>query len=602
MYSWTQFRNLPAIKDLDQSAQAQKYYQYQSANENNLINIPAASSLAAGGHSAIPPCPPCPPCPEPNGAIPVTKAEADTLIGSNSLITGASYEISGVNPTLYGGTTIILQAVSTNAFSESGSGQFFNPKYDQSVSGYGIWSNISKWSATLTSGTFLPNEALTADNGATATLFTNLYANEFIVTSGDWTTASSITGNSSGATANISIVSLISYGIGAIVFWGGKAWTNTTGNVGISTDVLNLDTTDWTVISYSDTTQYNTVWDEIKYDYANDLIIYRKDVANNIVSTSKGNEQYNSDNYTPFSCIAVFQWGNPYDYFIGLGVGENIIDGSYCENVNFSGNTFIYNNLTSNSSFNNNTLSNGSFNNNTLSSSSYFNSNTLSSNSSFYNNTLSNSSFDNNTLSSNSSFNNNTLSNGSYFYNNTLSSSSFNNNTLSNGSFNNNTLSNGSFNNNTLSSSSFDNNTLSNSYFDNNTLSSSSYFNNNTLSNGSFDNNTLSSSSYFYNNELNSGSYFYNNELNSGSSIQNSILKDVTSNNIQYNILSGFSTIDSANMQNGSGIQNNTLTEESSYSNVTISGGVVFKWNKIQLNFTYNTSPQTTDITKQVFQ
>ena len=55
-------------------------------------------------------------------------------------------------------------------------------------------------------------------------------------------------------------------------------------------------------------------------------------------------------------------------------------------------------------------------------------------------------------------------------------------------------------------------------------------------------------------------------------------------------------------MQNSSAIQNNTLTEQSSYNNVTISGGVVFKWNKIQLNFTYNTSPQTTDITKQVFQ
>lgn len=55
-------------------------------------------------------------------------------------------------------------------------------------------------------------------------------------------------------------------------------------------------------------------------------------------------------------------------------------------------------------------------------------------------------------------------------------------------------------------------------------------------------------------------------------------------------------------MQGGSTIENNTLTEQSSYNGVTISGGSVFKWNKIQLNFTYNTTPQTTDITKHIFQ
>ena len=429
----------------------------------------------------------------------VTKAEADALIATNGVIKGNFYQISGVNTSLYGGTTIIVQGVANNAFSEEGNGQFFNPNYNQSVAGYGIWSNISTWSATLTSGTFQPNEAVTADNGATATLFTNLDANQFISISGDWTTASTITGNSSGATANISSVVLASYNVGSTVFWGGKAWTNTTGNVGNSTDLLTLDATDWTVISYSDTTQYNTVWDEIKYDYANDLIIYRKDVANNVVSTSKGNEQYNSDNYTPFPCIAVFQWGNPYNYFIGLGVGENTVDGAYCENVNFNGSTFIYN----------------------------------------------------------------TLSNNSYLSNNTLSNSS---------------------------------------NFNNNTLSSSSSFNYNTLSNSSFGSNTLSGGSYFYNNNLSGGSIFGNNELNSGSSIQNSLLNDGTLNNIQYNTLSGGSSIDGVNMQNSSAIQNNTLTEQSSYNNVTISGGAVFKWNKIQLNFTYNTSPQTTDITKQVFQ
>ena len=365
------------------------------------------------------------------GLITVTKTAADALVASNGLTNGAFYQITGVNTTLYGGTSIILQATSTNTFSESGNGQFFNPKYDQSIDGYGIWSNRSTWSATLTSGNFIANETVTADNNATATLFTNLDANQFIRLKGDWTAATTFTGNSSGATANVSGVTLVSYPINSTVFWGGKAWINTTGLVGSSTDILNLDG-NWNVIPYTDTTQYNTVWDEIKYDYSNDLIIYRKDVANNVVSTSKGNEDYNSDNYGGYPSIAILQWGNSYDYYSGKGVGENTVDGAYCENINFSGNAFIYNNLTENSYFYNNTLSG----------SSSFNSNTLSGGSDFYNNTLSGSSFNSNTLSSNSSFNSNTLSSNSSFNSNTLSSSSyFQNNTLSNSSyFQNNTI------------------------------------------------------------------------------------------------------------------------------------------------------------------
>ena len=480
----------------------------------------------------------------------VTKSELDTLITNSGLIKGANYLITGVNPDLYGGTDIILQATSNNSLSLSGSGKFYNPKYNQSIAGYGIWNNLSIWTTALTSGTFQPNETVTGNNGETARLFSNFDANEFIdLDTGDWNAASTITGNSSGATANISSVTLKTYAIGDKAIWGGKVWTNTTGNVGSSTNVMNLDGTNWTVVAYN-TTDYNVVWDDIQYDYANDLIVYRKDKANNVVSTSKGNEQYNSDNFASYPTIALFQWGNDYDYFANVGVGNNIVDGSYVESVNFCGSTFIYNSFTQNSSYlNNSTDFSSSFNSNTLSSSS----------------------FGNNTLSS-SSFGSNTLSNSSSFNNNTLSSSSFNNNTLSSSIFYNNTLSNGSgFSNNTLSSS----NTLSN------TLSNGSYFGSNTLSNNSsFDNNTLSSSS----------------------TLQNCFLNDGSSNYIRYNSLLGSSSIDGVNMQGGSTIENNTLTEQSSYNGVTISGGSVFKWNKIQLSFTYYTTPQTTNITKQIFQ
>jgi hypothetical protein len=592
-------------------------------SSNWLINLSAESSNSGGSSLTT-----------------VTKSELDTLITNSGLITGANYLITGVNPDLYGGTDIILQATSTNSLSISGKGKFYNPKYDQSIAGYGIWNNLSTWATALTSGTFQPNETVTGNNGATAQLFSNLDANEFIdLGTGDWTAASTITGNSSGATANIRSVTLKTYAIGDKAIWGGMVWTNTTGNVGSSTDVLSLDDTNWTVIDYN-TTDYNIVWDEIQYDYSNDLIVYRKDKANNVVSTSKGNEQYNNDNYSEYPTIALFQWGNDYDYFENVGVGNNIVDGSYVESVNFCGSTFIFNSFTENSLYQRNSTDFSSyFNNNTLSSNSGFIDNTLSnsgfgsntlSNGSFYNNTLNRSSFYNNTLS-NSGFGSNTLSSGS-FDNNTLSNSGFGSNTIRSGSFNNNTLSSGSFDNNTLNRSSFYNNTLSNSSFNNNTLNRGSFYNNilsnssfynNTLNLGSFSSNTLSNNSSFYSNTLSNNSSFYSNTLSSNSSfnsntlssssfysntlssnstLQNCSLNDGSSNYIQYNSLLGSSSINGVVMQGGSTIESNTLTEQSSYNGVTISGGVVFKWNKIQLNFAYYTTPQTTNITKQIFQ
>ena len=63
--------------------------------------------------------------------------------------------------------------------------------------------------------------------------------------SGDWSTATSITGDASGATANIAGFVSPSYGIGDKVIWGGYSWTNVNGNIGASVDVLNLNA-EWT--------------------------------------------------------------------------------------------------------------------------------------------------------------------------------------------------------------------------------------------------------------------------------------------------------------------------------------------------------------------
>src|SRR5690606_37194931 len=68
----------------------------------------------------------------------VAKSELDNLIANEELIPNALYEITGVNPDLYGGTTIYLQAISTTELNPRGVGKFYNPKYDKEVQGFGI--------------------------------------------------------------------------------------------------------------------------------------------------------------------------------------------------------------------------------------------------------------------------------------------------------------------------------------------------------------------------------------------------------------------------------------------------------------------------------
>ena len=537
-----------------------------------------------------------------NPLIVITKSEADALIDSNSLVAGQSYEITGVNTALYGGTNIILQATSTDAFSESGSGQFFNPNYKQNAAGYNIWSNLSTWNATVTSGTFLANETVTADNGATGTLFTTIEANEFVDNNtGDWTTASSITGDSSGATANIDTVNLISYIEGSNVFWGGYAWQNISGQIGSSIDVLNLDTDNWTKVPFTDDTLYKTVWNEIKYDYYNDLIIYRADHVNNIVNTSYGNDVYNNDNFSPYSCIAVFQWGNHYDSAYGVGLEQNLVDGAYCECVNFTGSIFAYNSFNSNSNMQGNLFDKSTFriwgnkisefsnlsanylstninvSYNSLSSQSYIFGNKLSINSNInYNslsdisyingNTLNNSSFINyNSLSSQGNIYGNTLNNSNVVYNSLSSQSNINSNTCNSSSINDNSLSSqGGINGNTLNDS---------SNISNNSLSISSNISSNTCTSSNISNNSLSSQSNINGNTLN-GALINNNTLNSASTIySNSLLNQ---NSIINNTLNNISNLSTNTFNTGGTIERNNLSSTSYFTQNTISAPVQY--------------------------
>ena len=271
-----------------------------------------------------------------------TKAEIDALIAGGDLVKNALYEITGVHPTLYddgttSGTTVYLRAISDSKLEVQGMGKFYNPKYDQSVSGFGIWEN--KMYGTLSSvvGNFdyINKELVTANNGATGLIL----ADGMIQwVSGDWSAAVSITGSSSGATANIADFVTPTYSIGDKVIWGGYSWTNNTGAVGSSVDVLTLDNTNWSKDVYN-TTNYNIAYDLIEYDYANDMIIRRYEASSNVdVRFNKVTADLFFNNFgISFSAISVQQFGNAFDYSTFKGVLNKLIDNGYDESINFCG-------------------------------------------------------------------------------------------------------------------------------------------------------------------------------------------------------------------------------------------------------------------------
>lgn len=127
------------------------------------------------------------------------------------------------------------------------------------------------------------------------------------------------------------------YPINSITIWGGYVWENTTGTHSSPTDLFTLNgiVENWIQIPF-DEIYYTISYDKIKYDWQNDLIVYRNEKNTNIVSTSKSNISYWIDliGYNP---IKSFQWGNIYDFISTKGIGSQNIINSYNENINFRG-------------------------------------------------------------------------------------------------------------------------------------------------------------------------------------------------------------------------------------------------------------------------
>lgn len=270
-----------------------------------------------------------------------TVSQMQSLAGSAGFTPGAYYLITDANSTLYGGTEVIVHAVSTSQLAKEATGIFYNPKYNQATAGFGIWSNWSSFNISAISGTFQYGETITANTGGTGVYVSGDVINVsgsrkavFTVTAGTWTGATSITGGTSGATATVGSITLRSYSSGDTVIWGGKHWVNGTGSVGSATNQFTLDGTNWTAVSFN-STNYNVVADPITYDLTLDLITGRKEIAgNNIVTFSPEDPASFGYSYTP---IKVFQWGNPFDDGNYVGIGGVTVHNSYDHNINYRG-------------------------------------------------------------------------------------------------------------------------------------------------------------------------------------------------------------------------------------------------------------------------
>ena len=480
----------------------------------------------------------------------VTKTQADSLIGSKALTEGCFYEISGCDKNLYddgthSGTTIILQAVSTNAFASNGTGIFYNPKYSKTINGFGIWKSDSV------------------------------------------------------------------YNVNSHVIWGGYWWINLTGVTDSSIDVLNLDTTNWGKILYNDKL-YNIAYDAITYDYQNNFIVSRYEAASdNYVSESYFAYKFLSGSHKLIKrSIAVFQWGNGFSLPKASGIGNNKVDESYAEFVNFTGKYAINNTISHLSMFvdvkfiNNsvmayNTIDNYSvFGLCTFINSSYVMYNKLdlseiydvhlSDNSSLKKNTLSSAALiQHDSISGSSDIAGNILNDSvSIEYNILEDNSHIDHNILKSDSrirkcelYNSSYISD----NNLIQTSSIDSIFIDSSYISNNTLSVQSYIKNDSLINVSYySNNTLSDLSKFENNVVKNYSYITDNNLTQGSSISNTQAGDTSF--VKGNTLAGASGFDDNYLFKNSGIMINSLDITSGIANNNITDGSFVGYNKMLEN------------------
>lgn len=253
--------------------------------------------------------------------ITISYSTAYTYATSSLLIPGQKYKITDAASSMYGGTEVLLTAFDASKFEEIGTGKFYNPIYS-TASGKGIYNSLIDIGINTQSGQFIQGEYIN-------TLGDVGYINAIIgptgsvlrVTriSGTWSGNTTIQGSQSSSVATISIISsLPTYATGSSVIWGGKKWINKNGKRGNAPTDYTLDDK-WMFVTFS-SSDYNVVYDYIKYDLNSNSIYYREDRV--------GNKIYDVKN---------FQWGGTY----------------VTNNIGYSG--YIYNILNFRYGFYNNT-------------------------------------------------------------------------------------------------------------------------------------------------------------------------------------------------------------------------------------------------------
>lgn len=284
-------------------------------------------------------------------ATDITYVALQELISGNKLSPNSFYKITDADPDLYGGVEIILQADSPSTLNSKGIGKFYNPIYNQEIVGYGIWTQYTSFTATNLNGVFnasIPYGEIILGNlnqlgNSVGTFFEGNY-NFLVPMGGDWSTATSVLGKSSDATADMTNIVSPTYSIGDTTIWGGKVWINKTGNPGSNVNAYTLNPEDWELIGYSNTEYYAISWDEIEFDIENNFIISRKEIlSNNTVEQTYQNwVNWNLGD----RAIAAFQWGNIFKSDISKGLENNYVSDSYIELINFRGSVCYQNSFT----------------------------------------------------------------------------------------------------------------------------------------------------------------------------------------------------------------------------------------------------------------
>lgn len=258
----------------------------------------------------------------PGQTIKVTRNQLLNLISNNELIANAHYEISETLDYFFKGSTITLQAIDSSTLNKKGIGKFYAPIYNPNSVFNNIWNNLVKIQLNNINGSFYDFENITLSNGGQAVLMqSNLMApmNGSSIISG-----STITGQWSGATATISsIMAEDPIYIDKVVIYGGSCWKNLTGNIGYDDSQslgswnggLALNSSDWALIPYTNTSYYQVLTNFVEYEYKYDILTYREDLYQNKIYEALSNlgqvvNQGNTAVLLQSSNILYFPWGD----------------------------------------------------------------------------------------------------------------------------------------------------------------------------------------------------------------------------------------------------------------------------------------------------